>query len=69
MVARSIGEAEYWAVALGVTELLWLRSLFSKLGYPCTTKSIVWSDNLAAKSMVENLVFHSGRTRFNCSLY
>ena len=30
-----------------------------ELGYPCIAIPIVWSDNLAAKSMAENLVFHS----------
>lgn len=59
VVARSIGEAKYQAIALGVTELLWMRSLFSKLGYPCTTTSIVLSDNLATKSIAKNPVFHS----------
>lgn len=29
VVARSVGEAEYRAIAQGVTELLWLKSLFS----------------------------------------
>ena len=59
VVARSVGEAEYRAIALGVTELMWLKSLFLELGYPCTATPIVWSDNLAAKSMAENPIFHS----------
>lgn len=59
MVARSVGEAEYRAVAQGVTEILWLQSLFSELGYKSGSKPIVWSDNLAAKSIPENPVFHS----------
>ena len=53
------GEAEYRAVALGVIELLWLRSLFLELDYPCTITPIVWSDNLVAKSMAKNPIFHS----------
>ena len=59
VVACSVGEAEYWAVALGVTELLWLKSLFGELGYPVGATPIVWCDNLATKSMAENPVFHS----------
>ena len=59
MVARSVGEAEYRDVALGVMELLWLKSLFVELGYPNVTTPVLWCDNLAAKSMAENPVFHS----------
>ena len=42
-----------------MTEVLWLKSLFSELGYPCAHTPILWCDNLAAKSIVENPVFHS----------
>lgn len=60
MVARLVEKDEYRALAQGVTELLWLKSLFSELGYLDTlsSKPIVWSDNLAAKNMAENPVFH-----------
>lgn len=59
VVARSVGEAEYRVVAQGVAEILWLKSLLSKLGYPCEKTPILWCDNLAAKSMAENPIFHS----------
>ena len=59
MVARSIVEAEYRVVAQGVTKILWLKSLLLELGYPCEKIPILWCDNLAAKSMAENPVFHS----------
>jgi len=59
IVARSVGEAEYRSVALGVVELLWLKSLFVELGYLIITTLVLWCDNLAAKSMAENSVFHS----------
>ena len=42
-----------------MTEILWLKSLFSELGYNSGSKPIVWRDNLAAKSIAENPVFHS----------
>ena len=37
-----------------------MKYLLTELGYPCSisSKPIVWSDNLVAKSMAENLVFH-----------
>jgi len=64
VVAQLIGEAEYRAIAQGVTKLLRLKSLISKLGYldSISSRPIVWSDNLVAKSMAENPVFH-GRTK------
>ena len=58
-VARYVGEAEYRAVAQEVTEIMWLKSLFSELGYPLAHVPILWCDNLAAKNIAENLVFHS----------
>lgn len=59
MVARSVGEAEYRAVDQGVTEILWLKSLFHELGFSCSAPPILWCDNLAAKSISENPIFHS----------
>ena len=35
VVARSVGESEYRIVAQGVTKVLWLKSMFSELGYSC----------------------------------
>ena len=58
-MARSVGVAEYRAVAQGMTKVLWLMSLFSEVGYPCVHTPILWCDNLAAKCIAENLVFHS----------
>ena len=43
----------------GITEILWLKSLFSEIGYPCGHVPILWCDNLASKNIAENLVFHS----------
>ena len=58
-MARSVGEADYRALAQGVTEVLWLKSLFSELGYPFSSSPIIWCDNTAAKSIAENPFFHS----------
>ena len=33
--------------------------MFSELGYPCSKVLIIWSDNLAVKSIAENPIFHS----------
>ena len=57
--ARFVGEAEYRVVAQGVIEVLWLKSLFLELGYPCVNTLVLWCDNLVAKSIAENPMFHS----------
>jgi len=54
-----VGEAEYGAIAQGATKIVWLKSLFSEVGYPCAHVHVLWSDNIAAKSIVENPVFHA----------
>jgi len=38
---------------------LWLKSLFFDLGYSCVNTPVIWSDNLAAKSIVKKPAFHS----------
>lgn len=38
---------------------MWLKTLFQELGFPCATVPIVWSDNLAGKSISKNPVFYS----------
>lgn len=58
-MTRSVGEIEYQAVAQGVTEVLWLKSLFSELGYLLAHTPFLWCDNLATKCIAENLMFHS----------
>ena len=49
-----MGEPEYWAMAQGVTEIMWLKSLFTELGYSLSHTPVLWCDNLAAKSIEEN---------------
>ena len=46
-------------MAQGVAEILWLKSLLTELGYPFTSTPILWCNNLAAKCIAENPVFHS----------
>ena len=69
VVAKLVGEAEYRAIAQGVTKILWLQSLFLELGYKCGSKPIVWTDNMAAKSIVENLFFHSRTKRIEIDVH
>ena len=52
-----------------MTEVLWLKSLFSELGYLCVHTPIIWSDNQAAKSIVENPVFHARTKHFEINIH
>ena len=69
VVARSVAEAEYRVIAQGVTEIMWLVSLFSELGLKSYPTPIIWSDNMAAKSIAENPVFHSCTKHFEIGLH
>ena len=48
---------------------MWLKSLFSELGYPCAHILVLWSDNLAAKSITENPVFHARTKHLEIDIY
>ena len=44
-VALSTAEAEYMALAMTATEVIWLRQLLSDIGFPQTTPSTIFCDN------------------------
>ncbi|GJW23625.1 putative ribonuclease H-like domain-containing protein [Tanacetum coccineum] len=48
VVALSNAEAEFRGIARGITEVLWIRKLLTKIGYPPQEPSKVMSDNKAA---------------------
>ena len=56
---KSVGEAKYRALAQGVTRILWLKSLFSELGYSFSGSPVLWCEKTLAKSIGKNPVFHS----------
>ena len=58
VVSRSSAEAEYWAMAQGTYELLWLRSMLSKLGFEETTFSQLYCDNKYAIMLFLYSVLH-----------
>ena len=58
-VARSSTEAEYRALAQASTEIIWLNSLLSEIGIHNNGPAIIWCDNVGAKQLAANPVFHS----------
>ena len=58
MVAKSTAEAEYRAMALGVAEMPWLKSLLEELGVSEDAKMKLWCDNKSAISIANNPVQH-----------
>jgi hypothetical protein len=63
VVARSTAEAEYRAMALGVTEMLWLRALLVEIKVDQRAQIKLWCDNKSAISIVNNSVQHD-RTKY-----
>jgi hypothetical protein len=58
-VSRSSIEAEYRALAMATSELLWLQSLLKELGHNVTQISVLWCDNLGVIFFAANPVFHA----------
>uniref|UniRef100_A0A5B6Z3F8 Reverse transcriptase Ty1/copia-type domain-containing protein n=1 Tax=Davidia involucrata TaxID=16924 RepID=A0A5B6Z3F8_DAVIN len=58
VVSRSSAETEYRAMAQGTCELLWLRSLFSELGFPVKNSSELFCDNKSAIILASDSVLH-----------
>lgn len=58
-ISRSSTDAEYKAIANGTAELIWLESLMRELWVPAWHVPKLWHDNLGAKYMIDNPVFHA----------
>jgi hypothetical protein len=57
-VSRSSTEAEYKAMADATAELMWLQSVLQELSILCPRSARLWRDNMGAKYLASNLVFH-----------
>jgi hypothetical protein len=57
-VSRSSTEAEYKAMADATAELRWIESILQELRIPCPRSERLWCDNLGAKYLASNHVFH-----------
>ena len=57
-MSRSSAEAEYRAVANGVTEASWLRQLLAALHSPLAKSTLVYCDNVSSVYLSTNPVQH-----------
>jgi histone deacetylase 1/2 len=57
-VSRSSTEAEYKALANTTAEVMWIQTLLMELRVRAPRAAKLWCDNLGAKSLSANHVFH-----------
>jgi len=58
-VSTSSIEAEYKAMVNATSEVMWVHKLLDELGIPHPKAACLWCDNIGAKYLPENPVFHA----------
>lgn len=58
-VSRSSTEAEYKALANATAEMMWIQRLLTELGISHSPVARLWCDNIGAKYLSANPVFHA----------
>jgi hypothetical protein len=58
-VSRSSTESEYKAVANATSEIMWIQTLLKELGISAPRMAKLWCDNMGAKYLSANPVFHA----------
>ena len=58
VVALSNAEAEFWGIAKGITQVMWLKKLLSELHFPQKKTCMLFCDNKATTSISGNSVQH-----------
>jgi hypothetical protein len=57
-VSRSSSEAEYKTMTNAIAEIMWVQSVLNELGVPCPRSARLWCDNMGAKYLTSNPIFH-----------
>jgi histone deacetylase 1/2 len=58
-VSRSSTEVEYKALASATAEMMWVQNLLTELRVPHARVARLWCDNLGAKYLSANPIFHA----------
>jgi len=58
-VARSSTEAEFRILADAAAEVVWVQNLLQEIGFKLHISLQIWTDNLGAKHLAHNPVFHT----------
>jgi hypothetical protein len=59
IISRSSTEAEYKVVANTMIEIMWVQILMHELRIPCPPAAKLWCDNIGAKYLSTNPIFHA----------
>jgi hypothetical protein len=57
-VSRSSTEAEYKSMVNAIAEIMWLQTFLKELSVPCPLVARLWCDNIGAKYLSSNPIFH-----------
>ena len=68
-VSQSSTEAEYKALANAIAETMWVQKLLTELGIPHPPMARLWCDNLDAKYLNANHVFHARTKHIEIDFY
>ncbi|KAL6341371.1 hypothetical protein AAG906_032489 [Vitis piasezkii] len=68
-VSKSSTKVEYHAMSIACSEIVWLRSLHEKLGFPQTTSTPLHADNTSAIQIATNPVFHERTKHIEVDCY
>lgn len=58
-ISRSSTKSEYKALANATAEVMWVQTVLRELGVPSPPLARIWCDNIRAKYLASNPVFHA----------